>query len=43
VALIDYTLRHTALGDVFAGGRVNVETDVIGKYVQRLVAPYLKQ
>ena len=43
VALIDYTLRHTALADVSAGGRVNVETDVIGKYVQRLVAPYLKQ
>jgi riboflavin synthase len=43
VALIDYTLRHTALADVSAGDRVNVETDVIGKYVQRLVAPYLKQ
>jgi riboflavin synthase len=43
VALIDYTLRHTALADISAGGRVNVETDVIGKYVQRLAAPYLKQ
>ena len=43
VALIDYTLRHTALSDVSAGRRVNVETDVIGKYVQRLVAPYLKR
>jgi len=41
VALIDYTLRHTALADVGEGGRVHVETDVIGKYVQRLVAPYL--
>jgi riboflavin synthase len=41
VALIDYTLRHTALSDLEAGGRVHVETDVIGKYVQRLVAPYL--
>ena len=41
VALIDYTLRHTALQDLRQGHRVNVETDVIGKYVQRLVAPYL--
>lgn len=40
VALIDYTLRHTALGTLEAGGRVHVETDVIGKYVQRLVAPH---
>ena len=43
VALIDYTLRHTALSDVSAGGRVNVETDVVGKYIQGLVAPYLKR
>ena len=41
VALVDYTLRHTALQDLRQGDRVNVETDVIGKYVQRLVAPYL--
>lgn len=43
VALIEYTLRHTTLGDLRAGNRVNVETDVIGKYVQRLVAPYLNR
>jgi riboflavin synthase len=42
VALIDYTLHHTTLGDLREGDRVNIETDVIGKYVQRLVAPYLK-
>lgn len=42
VALIDYTLEHTALKNLRQGDRVNVETDVIGKYVQRLVAPYLK-
>ena len=42
VALIDYTLRHTALQDVNEGDRVHVETDVVGKYVQRLMAPYLK-
>lgn len=43
VALIDYTLRHTALGELKTGSRVNVETDVIGKYVHRLVAPYLNR
>ena len=43
VALIDYTLAHTALADLAKGSSVNVETDVIGKYVQRLAAPYLKQ
>jgi len=43
VALIDYTLAHTALADLANGSSVNVETDVIGKYVQRLAAPYLKQ
>ena len=41
VSLIDYTLRHTTLGDLAPGRRVHVEADVIGKYVQRLVAPYL--
>ena len=43
VALIEYTLRHTVLGDLKEGSRVNVESDVIGKYVQRLVAPYLNR
>jgi riboflavin synthase len=43
VALIDYTLRHTSLGDLKAGGDVHVETDVIGKYLQRLAGPYLNR
>ncbi len=43
VALIDYTLRHTSLGNLREGSGVNVETDVIGKYVQRLVVPYLNR
>ena len=42
VALIEYTLRHTALKDLRAGDKVHIETDVVGKYVQRLMAPYLK-
>ncbi|HKT06705.1 MAG TPA: riboflavin synthase [Gemmatimonadaceae bacterium] len=41
VSLIDYTLRHTTLGNLELGQHVHVEVDVIGKYVQRLVAPYI--
>ena len=40
VSLIEYTLKHSALGDLVSGSRVHVETDVIGKYVRRLAAPY---
>jgi riboflavin synthase len=43
VALIDYTLGHTALEDLEKGSRVHVETDVVGKYVRALVAPYLNR
>lgn len=41
LSLIEYTLRHTTLGALAAGDRVNVEADVIGKYLQRFTAPYL--
>lgn len=37
ISLIDYTLRHTALGDLAVGDRVHVEADMLGKYVQRLL------
>lgn len=40
IALIEYTTRHTTLGALTPGQRVHVEGDVIGKFVQRLVAPY---
>ena len=40
LSLIEYTLRHTTLGELWVGAGVHVEADVIGKYVQRLVAPY---
>ena len=43
VALIDFTLGHTALEDLEKGSRVHVETDVVGKYVRALVAPYLNR
>jgi len=37
VALIPYTLAVTTLGPLQVGGKVNLETDVLAKYVQRLV------
>ena len=41
VSLIEYTLRHSALGELEAGSRVHVETDIIGKYGKQLAAPYM--
>lgn len=41
VALIPETLRRTNLGESVAGNRVNLELDMIAKYVRSLVAPYL--
>jgi riboflavin synthase len=37
VALIPYTLMHTTLGGARPGDRVNLEADVIAKYVERLL------
>jgi len=41
LSIIEYTLKHTTFGDLKAGSRVHIETDVIGKFVRRLVAPYI--
>ncbi len=41
LSVIEYTHRHTTLGLRRPGDRVHVEGDVVGKYVRRLVAPYL--
>jgi riboflavin synthase len=38
VALIPYTLELTSLGDARPGSLVNLEADVIAKYVERLLA-----
>lgn len=37
VALIPHTLEVTTLGDRAVGDEVNIETDILGKYVQRLL------
>jgi len=36
VSLVDYTQRHTTLGSRRAGDRVNLEVDIIAKYVEQL-------
>jgi riboflavin synthase len=41
-ALIPETLRRTNLGTANLGDRVNLEFDMIAKYVRNLTAPYLK-
>jgi riboflavin synthase len=40
LSLIEFTCRHTTLGELRAGDRVHVEADMVGKYVRQLVAPY---
>ncbi len=37
VALIPYTLAVTTLGQIRVGDRVNIETDLLAKYVQRIL------
>jgi riboflavin synthase len=37
---IEFTWRHTTLGELRAGDRVHLEADMVGKYVRQLVAPY---
>jgi riboflavin synthase len=39
VALVQYTLEATTLGSLTPGDRVNLETDVLAKYVERLLHP----
>lgn len=43
IAIIPFTLEHTNLGDRKPGDEVNLEFDVLAKYVERLAAPYLEQ
>jgi riboflavin synthase len=37
VAIIPYTQQHTTFHALRAGDRVNVEFDVLGKYVERMM------
>jgi riboflavin synthase len=40
VAIIPYTFQNTNVSRLRPGSRVNVEADMIGKYVDRLLEPY---
>jgi riboflavin synthase len=40
VSLIPETLERTNLGEVMVGDRLNVECDVVAKYVERLAKPF---
>ena len=37
VSLVDFTLKHTNLGSRKAGDRVNLEVDIIAKYVEQFL------
>lgn len=39
VSIIPHTLKVTTLGALKAGAKVNIEVDIIGKYVEKLLAP----
>jgi riboflavin synthase len=41
VAIIPYTFEHTRFGSYQVGSLVNLEFDLIGKYVARLLEPHL--
>jgi riboflavin synthase len=40
VSLIPETLERTTLGGMRPGNKLNVESDMVAKYVERLVAPF---
>lgn len=40
VALTKYTLTHTNLSDLTAGDKVNIEVDMLAKYLEKFIAQY---
>lgn len=40
VAIIPYTFEHTNFNSIKVGSRVNIEFDIIGKYIARLTETY---
>ena len=41
LSIIEFTWRHTTLGELAKGDHVHVEADMVGKYVRQLVIPYM--
>lgn len=42
VALIPHTLQHTTLGKKSTGAAVNIETDLLAKYVEKFLEPFVQ-
>ncbi|MBM3933452.1 MAG: riboflavin synthase [SAR202 cluster bacterium] len=42
VTIIPYTRSHTVVGSRKPGDRVNLEVDILAKYVEKLAAPWLQ-
>lgn len=40
VSILPHTRSHTNLGELGVGSHVNLEADVVGKYVERLIEPW---
>ena len=43
VNIIPHTARHTTLGDTAAGRQLNVEVDVLARYIDRMLAARTQQ
>lgn len=43
VSIIPYTFEHTNFHNIKEGSKVNLEFDVIGKYIEKLLQQYLKK
>ncbi len=43
LALIPHTIAKTTLGDKGVGARVNLEVDIVGKYVETFVGTFFKE
>ena len=41
--LIPHTMKVTTLGRLKPGSKVNIETDIIGKYIERLIEAHLEE
>ena len=39
MSIIPHTLKVTTLGSLKVGSKVNIEVDIIGTYVEKLLAP----
>ena len=40
ISIIDYTRRHTTLGDLKAGDAVHIEADMVAKHVRAMLTPH---